>query len=165
MRLLAGCSAATIRADAIFRLGLSGGVGPARAALLDRSGVVRESAMAALRRAGFGPADDYRVLASVALPVPEALTGVAEVGLLVPWLSHPLPRAQDPWLRVLLDLRLDDPDLRLDAKADLANWVRYDSARTWSRPTGARAEARWTGCVSSRACGRLDGESHTRSRG
>ncbi|MDQ3405454.1 MAG: hypothetical protein M3548_19020 [Actinomycetota bacterium] len=126
LRLLAGCSAATIRADA-----------------------VQARALGRCRPDG-------------------------------PWLSHPLPRAQDPWIRVLLDLRLlDDPDLRLDAKADLANWVRYDSARTWSRPTGARAETldevlrrpevsanrRWTGYVSSAVRGRPDGENHTRSRG
>lgn len=106
-RLLASGTAA-VRAEAVRALAAAGELGPATAALTDRSALVRATAQAAVRRAGTDPATHYRaVLADQRPPLPWAIAGLGETGarpdtaLLRPWLDHPSSRGRAEAIRAL----------------------------------------------------------------
>ncbi|SDD67079.1 hypothetical protein [Actinokineospora iranica] len=102
--LLTG-GAAPVRAEAVRALADAGDLAPAVAALPDRSGIVRASAQAALRRAGADPSPHYRALVGQWPVSPGAIAGFGETGgdpdLLPPLLAHPLPRGRAEAVRAL----------------------------------------------------------------
>ncbi|MBC6449489.1 hypothetical protein GPZ80_20195 [Actinokineospora sp. HBU206404] len=103
-RLLLSNRTAGVRAEAVHALGLAGEVDPAEAALTDRSGLVRATAQAVLRRAGRDPAAAYRALLAVP-PTAEGIAGLGETGAdaksLYPYLSHPTARVRVETVRAL----------------------------------------------------------------
>jgi hypothetical protein len=114
-RLLASGTAA-VRAEVVLVLAGAGDVAPAVAALADRNRMVRAVAQAAVRRAGSDPAEWYRRHASDAPPDPGLIAGLGEtggsqdVGLVMAWLAHPLPRGRAEAVRALRRLGAASPD-------------------------------------------------------
>jgi hypothetical protein len=113
-RLLASGTAA-VRAEVVHALARAGDVAPAIAALGDHNRMVRAVAQAAVRRAGSDPAEWYRQHSSDAPPDPGVIAGLGEtggsqdVGLVMAWLAHPLPRGAEA-VRALRRLGAASPD-------------------------------------------------------
>jgi HEAT repeat protein len=95
-RQLLSSRTAAVRAEAVHALGEAT---TAKAALTDRTALVRATAQAVLRRTGHDPAESYRALV-IANPAPPVIAGLGETGhaadadLIRPWLAHPLPRGR-----------------------------------------------------------------------
>ncbi|MFF2053109.1 hypothetical protein ACFVU2_16020 [Leifsonia sp. NPDC058194] len=113
-RWLLRSRAGGLRSRAVTALAEVGELDAARAALLDRTNVVRNSARVALRRAGESPAPCYRVALQGRVALPEAITGVGETGspddapLVRRFLTHPTPRVRSAALRCLVALGAAD---------------------------------------------------------
>ncbi|MCK9930980.1 hypothetical protein MXD62_28205 [Frankia sp. Mgl5] len=118
---------AQVRAEALQALIARGDSAVAEAALADRHPLVRETAQAALRRAGSDPAERYRRLAAAQAPEPGAIAGLGETGaaddadVVARWLSHPRARGRVEAIRALRRLGVT-------RTAELVPMLRDDSA-------------------------------------
>ena len=114
LRALLSARTALVRAEALRVLTSRGDLASAEAALTDRHLLVRETAQAALRRAGSDPAAHYRRLVEREAP-PAAIAGLGETGgpgdagAVARWLSHPRARGRVEAIRALRRLGAATP--------------------------------------------------------
>jgi hypothetical protein len=145
VRGLLASGTAAVRAEAVHALARAGDVTPAVAALGDRNRMVRAVAQAAVRRASADPAEWYRQRCSDAPPNPGVIAGLGEtggsqdVGLVMAWLAHPLPRGRAEAVRALRRLGVASPEVVGELLGDPAASVTRQ-ATIALRPWAARLD-------------------------
>lgn len=143
LRGLLASRTALVRAEALHALALAGELSVAEAALTDRHPLVRETAQAALCRAGIDPAMSYRRFAASEIPEPGAIAGLGETGtdadaeIIERCLSHPRARGRAEAIRALRRLGVNRPAAVIPLLCDESGAVTRQVVVTLRRDSGS----------------------------
>lgn len=134
---------ALVRAEALHAMIVRGDLAVAEAALTDRHRLVRNTAQAALRRAGSDPAEHYRRLAAQVPPEPSVIAGLGETGrpddadVVARWLSHPRARGRVEAIRALRRLGMIEAAVLVPLLRDKSAAVTRQAVASLRRNIGA----------------------------